>query len=101
MCKDTTTIIRPIFPRPGIDSCLLEQHNKQVDGFEMELLDASHSIATIEHTKELPNKIPHISDAIFSIGLNVSKLLSYATEASITPFREGIYLLNENQPSHI
>ena len=68
--------------------------NKQVNVFEMELLDVSHSIATtcIEDAKELPNEKSRISDAIFSTGLKISKLLSPTTEASTKPVREGIHI---------
>ena len=39
-----------------MDLCLLEQCNKQVNVFEMELLDVSCSIAIVEDTKQLPNE---------------------------------------------
>ena len=48
--------VGPMVPGSSIDCCLLEQYNKQVGGFEMELLDISHSIATMEDTKELPDE---------------------------------------------
>ena len=56
-------------PGPDTDRCLLEQYNKQVSGFEMELLHVSCSSATMEDTKELPDEESRISDAIFSIGV--------------------------------
>ena len=45
-----------MFAGPDINHCLFEQHNKQVGGFKMELLDISHSIATIDDAKELPDE---------------------------------------------
>ena len=75
-----------------MDHCLIEQCNKQVSVFEMELLDVSSSIASIEDAKELPDEKLWISDANFSTGLKISKLFSSATEASTTPVREGICL---------
>ena len=47
--------IGTINPGPSLDYCLLEQYNKQVNVFEMELLDVSHSISTIEDAKALPD----------------------------------------------
>ena len=83
-----------------MDCCLLQQCNKRVNVFEMELLDVSCSIATIEDAKELPGEISLISDAIFSTGLKISKLLSSATEASTTDVREK-NTFYKNQHSHI
>ena len=65
-------------PGPNVDCCLLEQYNKQVIGFQMELLDISHCIATMEDAKELPDEEFRISDAMFCMGLKISKLLSSA-----------------------
>ena len=56
--------IGPIVPGPDINRCLLEQYNKQVSGFEMELLDVSCSIATIDDAKELLYEKFWIFDAI-------------------------------------
>ena len=77
---------------PDIDHCLLEQYNKQVNDFEMELLDVSRSIATIDDAKELPSEKSQISDTVLNMGLKTSKLLSSATEAPAMPVREGIRL---------
>ena len=66
-------------PVPSMDCFLLEQCNKQVNIFEMELLNVSLSIATTEGANELPDEKSRISDAIFSTGLKISKLLSSTT----------------------
>ena len=89
----------PMVPGPDIDHCLLEQYNKQVSVFEMEMLDDSCSMAAIEYVKELPDEKSWISDAIFSIGLKISKVISSAAEASTTPVREGICLSRISIPT--
>ena len=81
-----------VTPRTSMDRCLLEQSDKQVNVFEMELLNVSRSIAFIEDAKELPNANMWIFNAIFSTSLKISKLLSSAMEASTTPITEGIRL---------
>ena len=57
-------------------------------------LDISLSTATMENVKELPDEESRISNAIFSIGLKISKLLSFATEAPTcaAPVRQGLCL---------
>ena len=49
------TIIGPMVPGLRIEHCLLEQYNKQVNVFEMEKLNISHSIATMGDAKALPD----------------------------------------------
>ena len=53
----------------------------------------------MEDAKELPDGKSWISNAIFSIGLKSSKLLSSATEAPTTPVRQGIRLLKIAVPT--
>ena len=62
----------------------------------MELLNV---IATIKDTKELSDEKLQISDAIVSTALKISKLLPSATDASITPVREGIHLTKISVPT--
>ena len=88
-----------VTPELSLDRCLLEQCHKQVNVFEMRLLDISHSIASIKDAKELPDEKSPISDAIFSIGLKISKSLSPTMEASTKPVREGIRLMKITVPT--
>ena len=48
--------IGPMAPGPDFKCCLLKQYNRQVSGFEMELLNVSCSITAMEDAKELPNE---------------------------------------------
>ena len=67
---------------PGIDLCILEQYNKQVNGFEMALVNFFCNTATTGHAKEL-----------------ISKLILSAMEAPIIPIREGICLPKISVPT--
>ena len=90
--RKVNAVIRPMVPGPSIDHCLLEQYKDQISGFKMELIDISRSIATIEDAKELADEKSWISNAIISIGLRISKVLSSTIKAPTMPFRGGIRL---------
>ena len=62
-------------PGPVINHCLLKEYKEHVSVFETELPDVSCSMASIEDAKELPDEESQISNAIFSIGQKISKLL--------------------------
>ena len=84
---------------PSVDRCFLEQCNKRFTSFNMELLDISPIIATMEDTRELTDEKFQISDIIFSLDLKISKFLSSATEAPTTPVREGMRLPKISVPT--
>ena len=82
-----------------MNRCLLEQCNNQVSLFEVESLDVSRSVTSIEDAKELLNEKSQISDDIFSTGLKISNLLFSATEASTTPVKEGVHVPKISVPT--
>ena len=80
-----------------MDRCLLEQCNMQIS-FEMEIIDVSHAIATMEVTEELNSEELRISNVIFSLGLKTNNYLSSPEETPTTPVREGITLPKNTVP---
>ena len=86
--------ITAVMPGSSMDCCLLEQCNRQIAGFEREMLDIHVfcTIATMEDTSELNIEKIQISNVFFNLGLKINKFLSYPKEATIKPVREGIRL---------
>ena len=97
--KRINSKITTVTPGPSIDRCLLEQCNRQIIGFETEMLDISRKIADMVDTGELNDEKFRISDVIFNLGLKINKFLSTPKDTPNKPVTEGIRLLKIAVPT--
>ena len=74
--REVPDTIEAIETTPDTDHCLLQQHDEQVNYIKMELIDASHQIASInKDTSEFEDLEKRICTAILRTSLLVCRQL--------------------------